>query len=1386
MNELSASRVALLLALWAACVSASVPQVFAANSDARTVRFWHISRNEGLSQAFVYAIAQDPDGFMWFGTQEGLNRYDGTAIRVFRTDSNDPESLADDTIRSILIDASGSLWIGTDGGLSLFDRVRETFTNFRHDPDDPDSMASDRVRVVFEDAAGNLWIGTDGAGLDKFDRATGKFAHYFNDQDEPDSLSNDKIWGIVEGAPGEIWIGTEYGLNRFDPGAEVFRTYTSNPDLPGSLSDNHAQRLFVDAGGTLWVGTEGGGLNRFDRTSDTFTHFRHDPADPFSLSSDRISSIHQDESGVVWVGTEKGLNALNSASGDFDRYDMDPANEYSLPDNNVKSIFEDKGGVLWVGTYDGVSAWNTRIGAMLHYYHKANDPASLSANNVNAFAADREGRIWVGTFGGGVNIFDRETETFSHLLANPADRNSLSSDEIGAIAVDREGTVWLGTRHSGLNSYDPASGVYKRYLNDKDDPTSIGGNVVTSIVEDSKDRLWVATYAGGLNRFKSKSDSFTRVAIDNSGPETKSDIRLLTILEDSLGYLWLGTDGTGLIRIEPGSGQFLSVRADNARTDSLSGDKIYALTEDRDGNLWIGTKGDGVSIWSLSDRKRGLQRFKRLTPADGLPSSTTYSILQDPEGGIWLSSQDGLTHFDPESGELRVLDVSDGLQSKEFNISAGFAASDGQLFFGGINGFNAFYADLLQTNDHEPQIAITSVSKLNEPVDLTTVRQSGDRLQLGHKDYFVSFGFAALDYAAPAENRYHYKLDGLDADWVDAGTKAQASYTNLAPGDYTFKVRAANNDGIWNNDGASLGLSVSPAPWETWWAYGLYLFVFGLLGLTVFRIQSVRLRQAAVAKHADELEIVNSSLEREIAARQGKEAALQHEKEKAQTYFDVAEVILFTVDANGHIGLINNQGGRVFGVGAGSVVGKHWLDFVPKDWRQVARVGLNVGIKRRENPESGYTEFPIVAANGDEHLIAWNFTALPSNGESGVALCSGMDITKLRVLEKQVRLREKMNAVGTLAGGIAHDFNNILQSIYGFTSLTLDKLSAKDEKAEFLREVIQGTDRARDLVRRILTFSSQEEYELKPMDIGPVVEEASAFLRGSFPPSTEIVTDVEQDQGWVMADPTRIHQLVMNLGANAGQAISGDGGVINVRLRVASLSAESLASGTELRPGDYVVVSVADTGSGMDADVLEHMFDPFFTTKDVGSGTGLGLPVVHGIVESHKGEVTVDSRPGAGTTVTVYLPLCERVEIDETATEPDGFGGREHLLVVDDEESVAIVTKKMLEARGYSVSICFSGAEALDCIGDEMPPVALVITDEAMPKMTGTELQSALRDLEPNLPIVIMSGIQASRALASPPTYFLQKPCTTEELLRAVRLALDDRPDAISAVAAQA
>lgn len=829
-----------------------------AHAQGQPMAFERLSLEHGLSQTSVLTTFQDSRGFMWFGTEDGLNRYDGVSFKIYKHDPADAASLPDNMVWAIVEDREHDLWIGTEGGgLARWDSDSDRFARIAKAAAGSPGLST-RIRALLPTPDGGLWIGTKDAGLVRLDMKTGAMQHYRHDPADPGSLSHDGVYAIVLDRAGRLWVGSDGGLNRLDASSGRFIRYRHNPSRPESLSGDQVRSIIEDRDGRLWVGTYAG-VNRLDPDSERFVRYRHDPARPASLGHDRVRTLLEDSAGRLWIGTDAGLDLMARQRAEFHHYRADAADPAGLGDSNVMSLYQDQAGVLWVGTRSaGVHKWNPATWSFGHHTKATSVPLGLSDKTVTSFAEDRSGKVWIGTFGG-LHTLDRRTGAVRRYGATSGGL----SDRVMALASDADGMLWIGTMDAGLSRLDPGSGEVKTYRHDPADPGSLGADAVMSLGVDGGGDLWVGTYGAGLNRFDANTGSFDHFRHDPADTGSIGADIVTCVSADPSGSLWVGTDGGGLNLLDRRSGRFARFMKDPAQPKSLGSNTVYSLHVDSDGRLWVGTRGAGLA--TPEGQAPAPEGFRHFTQRNGLANDVIYGILPDGDGNLWLSTNNGLSRFDPRKASARNYDSSHGLQSNEFNYGAHYRSGSGELFFGGVNGFNAFHPQRLAANTHVPAVVLTSVLKLNRELELGRPLWALDRIDLGYRDDVVTFEFAALDYAAPKRNRYAYKLDGFDRDWVTLDGARRVTYTNLRPGSYQLRVRAANNDGVWNQAGLTLPLHVEAPPWQRWWAYAGYILTLGggLLGFV--RAQQRKLEREADYSRRLEHEVSQRTLE--LAAR---------------------------------------------------------------------------------------------------------------------------------------------------------------------------------------------------------------------------------------------------------------------------------------------------------------------------------------------------------------------------------------------------------------------------------------------------------------------------------------------------------------------------------------
>ena len=833
-------------------------------------QFENISTEQGLSQSTVTSILQDRQGFMWFGTEGGLNKYDGYQFTVYKHTADNPGSLSSSVITSIFEDLDGNLWIGTLAGLDRLDRSTGSFVHAPQEFSSSSPVGDYPIYAIGQDNAGTLWAGTDGHGVVALDLKTRRASVYTHDPKNLQSLSNDTVRCILRDKSGRVWMGTDNGLNLFEPATKTFAHPELNSENLRALISNPIYSIRENEQGRLWFGTQKG-VFLWDPATDKTASFFADPNIPGSLSDSSIRSVYTDSQGTLWIGTRSGLNVLKGAQEGFVQYRHDPNDRQSLISDSIRSIFEDRAGVMWIGSAGGGLSKYARSSHKFNLYrYRPGVSNSLSDNNVWSVEEGKNGTLWVGTFSSGLDRLDRRANTVTVYKNDPADPNSLGANDIRALLEDHNGMLWIGTEHGGLDRFDPLANKFTHYRHSTANPGSLSSDSVFSIFEDRDGNLWVGTQEGGLDRFNPQTGSFTHFRNDPQNPASLSNDEVRIIYQDHAGVLWIGTFG-GLSQFDEKTSQFTSYRS---HANGLSSDLVVSLLEYPAGVLWIGTIGGGLNRFD-----QATDSFASYSEQNGLPDDTIYGILAGSDGYLWLSTNRGISKFDPEVGTFRNYDASDGLQGNQFNPGAFLQGSGGELFFGGTQGLNSFFPQQILDNPFPPPLAVTSFKKFNQTVQ--TDLGSDQAISLSYRDNYISFEFAALDFNAPDKNQYAYKLDGFDQDWIQAGTRHYASYTNLPGGKYLFRVKGSNSDGIWNETGIAISISVTPPFWQTWWFMASIVVLLGavLTGGFRWRLNSIRKQnlrlEAEITSRTSELSAANQQLEKEVEQRKRAEAELE-------------------------------------------------------------------------------------------------------------------------------------------------------------------------------------------------------------------------------------------------------------------------------------------------------------------------------------------------------------------------------------------------------------------------------------------------------------------------------------------------------------------------------
>ncbi len=788
----------------------------------KTIKFEHIGVSEGISQINITCIFQDSRGFMWFGTRDGLNRYDGYNFIVYRNDPKNNNTISNNFIQNITEDKSGNIWIATqDVGINKFDVRKEQFTRFLHNDRNPNSISSNAVNKILLDQDDNLWIATQNGGLNYYNTKKNYFKHYLHSGTDLKSVSDNNITALLEDSKHQLWVGTYTGgVNLFDKKTQSFTKFLHNDNNPATLSGNGITNIFEDAEHRIWIGTQDKGLNLFDKKNKTFRRFLHDKNSTASLAGNHILSINQDSNGGLWVAAENGgISILRKGASHFDNYVHDDIDNNSLSGNSIYAICRDKLGNMWLGAFSaGINLFKKSTENFVHYRHNTS-ANSLSNNFVLDLSEDAAGNIWVGTDGGGINKFDPQKGTFT-ALKQQKNGKGIAGNYVIDIAEDSSRNLWIGMWGSGISVLNQATNQITNYKNNPADPNSLSGNNIYSIIHTRDKKTWISTFNDGLNVYDSKTKTFKRYRFDVNNPKSLSSDRINALLEDRHNNLWIATYDAGLDLLDRKTNTFTHFQH-NEKTNSISSNAVTDLFEDHKGNIWISTFS-GLNLFNPLTRK-----FKAFRKTDGLPSDLSYAVREDNQGKIWISTNSGISMYNPDSNKFENYTTEDGLQASEFKAHSALKSRSGIMYFGGVNGFNAFDPEKIAKEKGFSPVVITNFQLFNKP--LAIAKNSADpsplkqnisytkSITLAYNQSFISLEYAALDYASADKKEYAYKLEGFEKDWNYVGRRTMASYTNLAPGNYTFKIKYKNSAGTWSPATSGLKIIILPPFWATWW-----------------------------------------------------------------------------------------------------------------------------------------------------------------------------------------------------------------------------------------------------------------------------------------------------------------------------------------------------------------------------------------------------------------------------------------------------------------------------------------------------------------------------------------------------------------------------------------
>lgn len=1324
----------------------------------QNIVFENISTSEGLSNSSVFSIIQDHEGYMWFATENGLNRYDGYNFQTFKHNPEEKGSISNSYVYCVYEDSMNRLWAGTKGGgLNLFNRKTETFTAYQKLPDNLDQISSNYVYTIYEDKRHNLWLGTYGGGLNLFSPGTGKSLSYKHDPTKPESIGSNFIRCIFEDRKNNLWIGTDdQGLEIFDRSKKVFAHFTADATDPDAIPCNNIYCITQGETDDLLIGTKDG-ISIFHSKQQIFIPYTVKSSIKQPTLNDEVYQIFPTAC-CTWVLTRNGLRLFHSEKHNGLHND----NEDSPLNKRTFAICKSRSGIIWIGSLDG---------GIDKYVKEHNSFPLLQTGSQNknrrvqALCSESENILWIGT-NDGLNKYNRITGKISYYEHAPTQNKTLQSNDIRVIYQDTHKNLWVASSDH-LHKYNAKTDSFELYpfLSSKGKRLPITD--ISSIEEDHKQLLWIGT-KNGLLHYNTKTHKVRSYTHTESNPDSLSSNCVHSILKDRFDNLWVATDH-GLNLYEKRHDSFQHFSSETGKKSELSSNFVRILYEDEAGDLWIGTEGGGLNLF-----QRDSMSFQKITMEDGLPGNSIYGIVDDLHSNLWISTNNAITRYEKNTGKMHHYAGKKNLHGNEFIVNSTTNTEDKEiLFFGGKHGTNWFIPEEIKDNPFIPQMVITSFQhsgtlRKNKTSHLTKqqiAQRSGQIIELSHQESNFSFEFSALHYAQPEKNMYACRLEPFEKNWRFLNNRNYITYTNIPAGKYRFQVRGSNSDGIWNSYGITQELIIAPPFWKALW---FQLLVPTILLASIYFFHSIRIR--SIEKQKKALEESNQKLNQEMKERQKVEAKLRRGQEFLKITLNSIGDAVITTDSEGIIQMINPMAEALTGWNSKEALGLD-ISKVYKTIDHSTRRPLETPLSTvlREGTVIGITNRSLLlTTTGAERQIT--DSGAPIRKDDGTIV--GMvlvfrDITEQYRREEQMHHTQKLESVGRLAGGVAHDFNNLLAGIQGYSELVLQTDHDKKTR-KYIGEIIRITERAASLTRQLLSFSRKHKIEKKPVNIHKILDGVLSLLSRTINKQIEVQYFLEADNPFVMGDAGQLENTLLNLGINANDAISGPGMIIFSTKNCTLGSADCSQLDVSLKPGPYLCIGVKDTGSGIPPEILKQIFDPFFTTKAPGKGTGLGLSSVYGTIQKHNGTVFVDSTPEKGTLFQLFIPENKKIEKSEIIQEQTVTRGSGTILIIDDEQPIRNITSELLNIMGYKTYTAKDGREGLRIFHKYRDEIDLVLIDYIMPKLNGEQTFQELRVINPNVKAIIITGysldVESSTLKKRGLLDVLHKPFTKEQL----------------------
>ncbi|MBT4714858.1 MAG: PAS domain S-box protein [Candidatus Marinimicrobia bacterium] len=1057
------------------------------------IQFETIDINLGLSQNSVMTVAKDMNGFMWFGTEDGLNRYDGITFKQFRHNPMDSSSINSNSIYSSLLDSQGNLWIGTYvSGLNKYIDDTESFVHYPHFQLDSLSPGEGSIWGLIEDHEGYIWVGTSGGGLFRLDPTTGISVPVKSLVTNDETLADPVVYALFEDHDHQLWISTLNGLSVLDLKTYTIKNYRYDKDKPSSLFDNNVNYVYESFDGEnykIWVGTNWGGLDCYDPETDSFIHHGYKSTINPDYAETSVSRMLQVGSDRLWVGTDsEGILILDLNGNLLEIIGKKVYDETALNDDAIRSIYDD-GDIVWVGTAGGgVSKYIRNRKKFHNLTYDPLNPEGLHENRILKIAKDSKGNLWIATWTSGLTYYNPLTNEFKIYRHDPVDSGSLSDDGIQDILVDQNDNLWVIGASTSLDLLRNNSDTFMHIKADSSNPKGLQSDYLLSMIEDQEGNILLGSWNDGLFRLDPTSLEFETFRTPGNKDLNLGNISFYCMFEDSRGKLWIGAENEGLIGFDRNTMTLKQYKASPGDPTALPNNDVMCFYEDGDGYIWLGTYGGGISRFNPRNGT-----FENFSIEDGLPSSAIYNIFQDANGWLWMSTNNGLAQYHPKKKILKTYGIADGVLSKEFN-PAGCQLDNGWLYFGGVKGITYFHPDQIKSNRHVPPVKFTDLSIMNVPIGIN--QKFKDRvileksitttplLELYPNDLFFSLSFASLDYYHPSSNSYAYYMEGFDQEWRQIGHQRSVTFTNLPPGEFNFQLKGSNNDQVWNNNGLSLKIIMYPEFYETWWFISSSILLFILIGFIAYR-----LRTNFLIKRGLELEKHNIQLNAQIESRRKAHVKASERANYFRAVIAQSPIPMAIHNSEGNITHLNSGWVELWGAeGPEEIIRDYHVD----DDKLANQ--LSLGKSFRKAAEGSIIEIPevnFIADNGSTKVVQILLYPLKNIvGMTNQVMVSLEDVTEIvrqrnllekSILEKDLLLKE-----------VHHRVKNNLQLVASL--LGLQKAGTQNDKTLQTLDDIKNRVNSMALVHDALYRSP----EFDNIDISTYIQDLTNTLQAAF------------------------------------------------------------------------------------------------------------------------------------------------------------------------------------------------------------------------------------------------------------------------------------------------